>query len=62
MREYITYQRNKPDTTYGESITFTQNYSSFDKVTIDALEAWAKKNIGSGIILERPDAGEEAEV
>ena len=61
MKLNVSYHRKHPDTINGDQIEIVYRYSSFDQREIDAVENWARKDIGLGITanLEITDLGKE---
>ena len=52
MQITITYERNKPTTSCGESLIVTTLYSSFNQAEIDDLEKTFDKAYKTGLIVE----------
>lgn len=60
MREFITWKRNEATTSYGESVTLTIDFSSFNPKEIDELEKLFIEHIKSAMIIDHPK-GDESE-
>ncbi len=54
MREFITWKRNDGTTFYGESVTLTIKFSSFNPEEINELEKLFRERIQSAMIIEHP--------
>ena len=51
MKIYQSWERNEPSTFFGESITLTIDYTSFDKDEIDELEKKLEKKMPKGMLV-----------
>ena len=52
MKIHTSYHRNEPNTIEGESVTFIQKYSSYDKREIDFIQSQLQLQYGSGTIAD----------